>query len=174
MTPKPRLRSRRKERALAITEFAVLIPLLLMLFVSVVDISRIIYMRQALADLTRETGSLISRGTPIEVALNQVVRTGFVFDLDESGSVIISRVRRRNEDDATPWVHEQTFSGFLAGEVSRVGQLDSEASIPGFETLPEGVTLSAVELAFAFEPLFPINNFGINIFPEIIYQSAFF
>ncbi len=166
--------NRVRERGVAIAEFAVVFPLLLTLLISVVDISRMIYMRQVLADLTRETGSLVSRGTPIEDALNQVIRTSDAFDLDGNGSVIISRIRRKDDDDATPWVHEQAVSGYLDDQVSRVGELEAEAKVPGFDDLPDGVTLTAIELASAFEPLFPINDFGLDVYPELIYQSSFF
>jgi hypothetical protein len=36
------------------------------------------------------------------------------------------------------------------------------------------VTLTVVELVHGFEPIFAVEAFGLDIYPEVLYDAAFF
>jgi hypothetical protein len=161
------------QRGIAVTEFALLFPLLVAMVMALVDVSRMVYTQQRLNDLSRETANLVSRGTSIDSAINSVLHTSEVFDLDENSLVIVSRVRRRAADDPTPWVSFQTAAGISVYR-SRVGDVGSIAKIPGVASLPQGVTVTTVELVQDFDPLFPAVDLGLDFYPEQIYQAAYY
>jgi hypothetical protein len=55
-----------------------------------------------------------------------------------------------------------------------VGLVNGPAHVPNVDALEPGVTVMAVELVHGFEPLFPIDAFGLDFFPEVLYEAAFF
>jgi hypothetical protein len=129
----------------------------------------------AFIDLGREAANLVSRGATIEAAVAAVtVSKNGPVDVEDNGLIIISTLQRHSPGDAKPWVVDQYRTGAVAGGASRVGRVNSHASVPNLETLEPGVTVMAVEVMHAFEPLFPIGAFGLNFFPEVVYEAAFF
>ncbi len=167
------MRRRKNERGIAVTEFALLFPLLVAAIMALVDVSRMVYGQQQLSDLARETANLVSRGTDANSAIDAVIKTSEAFDLNSSGLVIISEVERKDVLDATPWVKSQTTNGsVLYG--SRVGLMNSKANIPGITALPVGVSVTTVELVQSFTPAFPSGKLGLDFYPSEIYQAAYF
>ena len=165
----------RRQRGVAMAELAVILPLVLVVLLGIIDIGRLIKTHQALNDLGREAANLVSRGASIEaaVAAVTVAKNGPV-DVKDNGLIIISTLQRHSAGDARPWVMDQYRTGVVAGGASRVGKVNGVASVPNVEVLEPGVTVMAVEVVHAFEPLFPIQAFGLDIFPEVVYEAAFF
>ncbi len=166
-------RRRNKEKGIAVTEFALIFPLLVAAIMALVDVSRMVYGQQQLTDLARETANLVSRGTDVQTAINAVLKTSQAFDLDSGGLVIISEVERKSKGNATPWVVSQTTTGSHL-YASRVGTANTRANIPGIESLPAGVTIMTVELVRSFTPAFPSANLGLDFYPTELYRAAYF
>jgi hypothetical protein len=156
-------------------ELAVILPVVLAVLLGIIDLGRLVTVHQALNDLSREAANLVSRGASIAsaVAAVRAADDGPV-DVEANGVVIISTLQRRSAGDSTPWVVDQFRTGAVAGATSRVGRVGGPAQVPNVESLEPGVTIMAVELAHTFAPLFPVDAFGLDVYPEVIYEAAFF
>ncbi len=155
-------------------EFAISVPVLLVAFLGTVDMGRVVFAHQTLADLSRETANLVSRGTDITTAVNLVIKTSDRFDLDSDGFIIISRVTARSADDNTPWVAEQDSNGALTGIHSKIGTAGGAARLPVTKEMANGQRIMAVELVQSFEPVFPLARFGLDVLPTDIRATAYF
>ena len=156
-------------------ELAIILPVVLAILLGIIDIGRLVSAYQSLNDLSREAANLVSRGSSITAAVAAITssKKGPV-DVQANGVIIISTLERHTAGDASPWVVDQFTSGTLAGAGSRVGKIGKRASVPNIKELEPGVTVMAVELVHRFEPLFPIDAFGLDIYPEVLYEAAFF
>ena len=155
-------------------ELAVLLPALLIVILGTVDFGRLIHAHQILSDLTREAGSLVSRGSSGAQAFAATLTADAPLDLSTHGGVIVSRVRKRDQNDSQPWVFEQEVHGALGEPTSKIGRRGGPATIPGIDRLDEGVTIVCIEMFHRFEPLFAIADFGLDMYPEVLYDAAFF
>ena len=139
-----------------------------------VDLGRVIYAHQIMTDLTREAASLVSRGSSATEAY-------IASDLDEGpvqvaayGGMFISTVTRRDLGDTTPWIVDQVRNDPLGNVASRIGTDNGPALIPNLDEIEPGVTLMAVEIVHPFEPVFGLPDFGLDFYPEVLYDSAIF
>jgi Flp pilus assembly protein TadG len=163
-----------QERAVAFSEFAILLPILLVVFVAIVDIGRIVYFQQVVTNLSREAANIVSRGASTAEAFASIETADAPLDVTSAGRVIISTIRRRSPTRARAWVVEQVASGALHDVTSRVGVLGGPAAIPNLRQLPAGMTLRAVEVVHVFEPLLNGRGLGLDIYPSTVYDVAFF
>lgn len=162
------------EKGTGLTELIILLPFLLVLLLGAIDLSRVIYVRQTLSDLTREGANLVSRGANPEQALAAMGWANDTVDVSADGSVVISRIRRRSRNDPRPFIYEQQSNGSATGNGSKIGHVNGYASIPNIAKLPEGVVITAVEITTPFAPLFSFSDLGLAVFPDQIYDAAFF
>jgi hypothetical protein len=173
---KKALRSARAgQRGVAVGELAIVLPLLLVVLLGIIDLGRLVSGYQTMNDLSREAANLVSRGASIDsaIAALSASTTGPV-DVIGSGAIIISTLGRRSADDPTPWVIDQYRHGSIPSSASRVGSLNGPARVPNVDELEAGVTVMAVEVVHGFVPLFPIDAFGLDLYPEVLYEAAFF
>jgi Flp pilus assembly protein TadG len=166
--------SRRRERGAAMAELAVLLPILLTTLMAVIDFGRLVYCYQVTTDLTREAANLVSRGSDVEDVWAAAATADGPIQLDESGEMIVSVVRRRSSTDGTPWIFEQTSNGPLTNVTSKVGSLNQKAKIPHVTSLATGVTITTVEVYHNFEPIFVGGDTTLDVYPSVIYGAAFF
>jgi hypothetical protein len=152
----------------------VLLPLLLTMFLVAVDFGRLVYTSQIIVDLTRESANLISRGATYDEAFLAAFRLSGEVSVRDKGGIIISEVRRKDVDDATPWIFHQERRGALSTSSSRVGEVGGPAEIPKVTSLPNGVAIMAVEIMHPFDPRFDAPSLHLNFYPESIYEVAFF
>ena len=163
------------QRGAAMGELAVILPVVLVILLGIIDVGRLVSAYQSLNDLSREAANLVSLGSSIAAAVTAITtsKKGPV-DVQAHGAIIISTLERHTSGDATPWVVDQFTTGTITGAGSRVGRVGSRAKVPNVEELEPGVTVMAVELVHTFEPLFPIRAFGLDVYPEVLYEAAFF
>jgi Flp pilus assembly protein TadG len=150
------------------------LPVLLVTMLASVDLGRLIYSYQVLTDLTREAANLVSRGGTLEEAFAATMVAEQNFSIETNGGMVISRARRQSATSAKPWVVEQQTRGGVNGMQSRVGKLNGAATIPNVTDLPAGVTVTAVEIMHSFEPVFPLAALGLDFYPTVLYDAAFF
>ena len=175
LTKKSVLPVRSGERGVALGELAIILPLLLVVLLSIVDLGRLVSGYQTLNDLSREAANLVSRGASMDSAVAAIgISNNGPVDVVGHGAIIISTLTRRSAGDPTPWVVDQFRSGSISGSASRVGSEGGPARMPNVDELETGVTVMAVELVHGFEPLFPIDALGLDIYPEVLYEAAFF
>ena len=163
---------RRHQRGVAFTEFAVVFPLFLFVFIASIDIGRFIYFRQVVANLSREGASLASRGSTDAQAIAAIEAADDPFDLKTYGRVIVSTVTRKSASDGTPWVTAQTVDGSFAFD-SRVGLVNQRAIVPGVASLASGITVRTVEVATRFKPVMTSTGFGV-LYPTFVYEVSYF
>ena len=168
------VRQRNSEKGATLAELIILTPVLLTLILASVDLGRLVFARQVLTDLSREAANLVSRGAAAEDAFAATRRAEQAFDIGDSGAIIISRIRRQSPTNDTPWVVEQDVYGDVIGTNSHVGTLNGPASIPKMNSIELGVTFTAVEIFHDFEPAFNFATLGLDIYPRVLYDAAFF
>lgn len=165
---------RNRQRGASLAEFAVILPVVLTLLLGIIDMGRLLYSHQVLNDLSREAANLVSRGSTVDSAFAAASFDAGPVSVSDNGVMIVSTIRRRSTGDATPWVFEQEQRGVVTSVASRVGTRGRAAQIPNVASLEPGVTIMAVELMHGFEPLFSIDRLGLDVYPEFIYEAAFF
>lgn len=166
--------SRRGQSGLAYTELLIVTPLLSAMLLGAIDLGRLIFFKQVMTNLTREAGSLVSRGSTAEQTITATELADDPLDIAANGLMIISRIQRHNLSDPTPWIIEQVQSGALAEYGSEVGVENDLAAIPGIDLLDEGVTITAVEIFHDYEPVFALDGLGLNFYPEVLYDVSWF
>ncbi len=167
-------KSRARQKGAGLMELAIVLPILLFTVMAAIDLGRLVYSYQAVNDLTREAGNLISRGTSPDAAYTALLVGEDSLDLAVEGGMVVSRVRRRSTTSGTPWITEQYRYGALGSMQSKVGSLNGAATLPRINTLDPGETITTVEVLHAFHPLFNIVGTGSALFPDTIYEASFF
>ena len=162
------------ERGVAFGEFAILLPIFLVVLAGAVDVGRMIYFQQVVTNLSREAANIVSRGGSDAAAFAATEAADDPLDVTSDGGGIISRISRKSSTDGRPWVVEQVASGGLAGLTSRVGSPGGPAAVPDIDELPQGLTLRAVEVIHTFEPVLNGRGLGLSIYPSTVYDVAYF
>jgi hypothetical protein len=171
MKPRPQ---RQGERGAAVVELGMILPMLLLLVLTAVDMGRLIYMNQLSADLTRTAAAMGARGFSAQEALAAIRAADHGLDVDSVGIVFVSTIKRRTIEDATPWIVSQVQDGAIPGFNSYVGSPGGPADLPEISTLEPGMTLTAVEVAVPFQPILSLEGIGVSLFPSVIYEVSYF
>lgn len=170
----PAAKRRRRQRGVAIAELALALPILLVLVMATVDFGRYVYTSQIVNDLAREAAMLVSRGATVDQAATAAYQADGPLDIKDSGGMIVSYVNRRSATDGTPWITNQVTVGSKPVKSSKIGSKGNAAKLPKIKTLSSGVTITAIEISHRFEPLFPLQSFGLNFYPPEVYNVAVF
>jgi TadE-like protein len=165
---------RRRQKGVAFLELALVLPFLAFMMLAGLDVGRLLTLRQQMTDLSREAANLVSRGASTDDAFATTTRAGGPFEQPANGMIIVSRIARRDANDATPIVSEQTTSGSLGSAASKIGSQGGPATLPGVTALDPGVMLTTVELIHSFQPLFPLTPVGHVVYPTQVYDVAIF
>ncbi|MFT3972254.1 MAG: TadE/TadG family type IV pilus assembly protein [Amaricoccus sp.] len=164
----------RDERGVSALEFALILPLLVLLSVGTIDVSRLVLITQkvqsaafTLADLTARISTAKSTTLGNEfLAINQVMKP---FDFDGEGNAIISIVSSPTAAN-TPLVALQCKGSGGYAATSSIGVVSHTATLPSGFDIGKGETVVAAEVYFDFEPLFGIGLLS----SRVIRRAAFF
>jgi len=157
-----------------IVEWALTLPLLLLLFIGLLDSAQMVLLHAQLDNLTREAGNLVSRGVTVTEAWATMGLEQAPLDLDASSQFIFTTIGRRTSTDDTPWVLSQTQLGGKHYISSKVGAVGSAATLPGITSIAPGVNLLAVESAYSFSPAIEPPHFTGLSFPTFVAGVAYF
>jgi Flp pilus assembly protein TadG len=116
LTRKP-LAGRNGRRGVALIEFALILPILIILALATVDFGRLVQARIIISNVSREGGSLASRQTTVDTSLITVLKeSGKPLNLiGADGKIIITRVRAGQSAGApNPTIVTQNSRGTLA------------------------------------------------------------
>jgi Flp pilus assembly protein TadG len=160
------------DRGFSAAEFALVLPILLILSVGTVEYSRLILLTQKLqsgafilADLTARDKTLSTEQLGnIFLALDQVIAP---FAFETSGRAIVTSIGVDASDD--PVVNWQCVGTGDLSATSELGTSGGEATLPADLTISAGETIIASEVYFAYAPLT-----GIGLQPRVIRRTAFF
>lgn len=161
-------------RGIAIVEFAMVLPIMLVLMFGVVELGRAVLTRQVLLNVSREAANLASRGTSMGDAIGAVQVSAAPLDLPGRGYVILTEVRR-DANNATR-IHQQMGLG-ATPEASRIGAgIGNTANLPATPTPipPPGFNLYVAEVFYHSDPITPLGNLLNSAIGDVYYDIAFF
>lgn len=157
-------------RGQAVAEFALVIPLVLFLFLGMVEVGNALTVAHTLSKLSREGANIASRGTSMDTVLNVLARSGNDIHLDRRGGSIVSRIEMRSEG---PVVLAQVTSPGLETE-SRLGEVGAKPISFASYGLERGSTHYVVEVFYRYEPITPFARLFQSALPDPIYERAVF
>jgi hypothetical protein len=169
------------KRGVALIEFALILPLLILIALAVVDIGRLIQVRLIVTNLAREGGSLASRQSTLDASLISLLQSSSNPPMDMSGAngkIFITRIRAGTgvspnnvptiaaqlNGGALPW-----SSGIGAGR-PRLGLtqrlynhlLYRVQSTNPPQSAPDISEITVVEVYSKYRPITPLPNFMLK------------
>jgi len=133
----------------AFIEFAIILPLLLLLFVGLIDLCILLDEQLTLVHLSREAASVFSRGAGFDETFSAITSADGSLELDgREGRIILTKISLDNK--GRPVITAQRSIGDL-NQNSRVGTLPAGASsapamVPNGRNVPPSMSLVVVEL----------------------------
>lgn len=163
----------RNQDGAAITEFAIALPLLVLMLLGSVDIARLVLAHHKMLRLASQTGDLVAQSDDItegEIAniFSAVEYVAYPFDFEESGQVILTSI---TESEGVARINWQRLGGGSLAVTSKFGSLPGQpATLPEDLLLNPNSTLIVSEVYFAHEPILS----GGVVEPFTIYHRAYF
>jgi hypothetical protein len=157
-------------RGQAVAEFAMVLPILLIVFLGIIEMSNALGVAQSLSRVSREGANIAARGTGMDTVLQVVFRGGGDIRLRQRGGGIVTRVEVGDEGAVV--VDQVATSGFQ--ELSRIGATGEPAVLLNDLDLEEGTTHYVVELFYRYDPITPLPRFVERTFPRMLYERAVF
>lgn len=181
----------------SLLEFALVVPLIMMLALGVIEASYAILDQHVVTKLTREGSNLISRDTTIDDAVAAIknMSTRPVNFNDGSSKVIFSVIKRVGTVGASNYDRDIIYQRFEYGSLAKTSALqfsggsfgggpdyvasnsDNNTSLqvtnlpPNLTTL--GGMLYVTEIYTRHTLITPLNRFGISM-PDTLYSIAYF
>jgi hypothetical protein len=161
----------RSDSGQGVAEFALALPVILVILLGMVEFSHAYDRVHGLAGLSREGANIAARGSALSEVLTTVVANGETLDMAGNGGAIVSRVVI---EGGQPVVLAQVSSlGYDSS--SRITAADSTAAdwiaMAGFA---EGSTHYAVEVFLTYEPVTPLAGLVEAVVPSVLYERAVF
>lgn len=185
------------QRGQSLTEFAMILPLLLVLVLGVIEVGYALYEAHILAKLAREGSNLISRQTTLQDAQASIVagaskpvafgaKGRLIFSVVTTGTgganldkpIISQRLTIGTLSAPSELGDPPTSSYGLAPEYTAVNP-DNDTAIRVSGPLPNGLVLSSGQFVYVTEVynrhdlITPFERFGVSL-PANLYASAFF
>jgi Flp pilus assembly protein TadG len=157
----------------AMIEFAVIVPLMLVLMFALVDFGRALTSMQAMIGLSREGSNLASRGETLPQSAAAVMAGDAPLDLSGSGEVIVTSVTNINQ---VPTITGQASKGGISRS-SKIGHgLGTVAKVPSAAAtmLQPGQTIFVTEVFYSYQPVTPIGHVLKVVMPATLYEAAYF
>ena len=142
----------RSDSGQGIAEFAIALPVILMILLGMVEFANAYDRVHGLAGLSREGANIAARGTALTEVMNVMMTNGRTLSVDTDGGAVISRIVVRQ---GVPEVEAQ-----LAKWIADAG-------------LAEGSTHYTVELFLAYQPVTPVAKL-LGVAPSLLYERALF
>jgi hypothetical protein len=154
--------SGRSRAGQAIIEFALALPIFLIVLVGLAELGLYLSRQLVLVGLSREAAGVLSRGSTFDETFDAILNADGDLELSSSeGKIILTEIAL--SPSGTPMITRQVARGGLSRASGfgtlPTGQTSVPATIPNGMTLPEGMTLMGVEL---FSRQLPLGN-GFSI-----------
>jgi Flp pilus assembly protein TadG len=170
----PKLKWPGQEEGIATLEFALILPILMILTFGVIDFGGLIHARLVITNVSREGGSLASRDIKVgSDLLTMLMASGTPLDLNTSGRIYISKITAGTTAAApNPVISTQINQGNLAvNSAIRTSQPNLGLTAAIFNHLvfkPANQTsdisdVTVVEVFYIYRPITPLPNFIQNI-----------
>ena len=160
----------RCERGQNVAEFAMVLPLIMIVFMGMVELGYAYDRVHGLTAISREGANIAARGTSLEETLDAALLNGQSLGISSSGGAIVSRIVVA---DGVAVVEEQIATDGFESK-SRLAGTDNPAALVTEVGYRDGTTLYSVEVFLVYEPITPVGNFLEDLLPEVLYERAVF
>ncbi len=187
----------RQDRGQSMIEFAVVLPLLLVVVLGLIEVSYALYDQHVVTKLTREGSNLISRDTSLQDAAT-ALRTLSVrpVDLTANSKVIFSVVMNVGATGSSNYGQPILYQRYEYGAISGTSALSTSggsygpgpdftatnpdndtalrvSNLPANVTIPVGGMVYVTEIFARHTLITPFNRFGVTV-PSTLYSIAYF
>jgi len=153
-----------------VAEFALALPIILIILLGMVEFSNAYDQVHGLAGLSREGANIAARGTALSEVLTTVVANGETLDMSANGGAIVSRLVVKQ---GQPVVMAQIATDGYDKE-SRLTDEDVAAKWIATAGFAEGSTHYTVEVFLNYEPITPLSRLYESVAPSLLYERAVF
>lgn len=160
----------RAQQGESLAELALVLPMLILILFSLIELGNAFTVSHALATISREGANIASRGAPLSDVLRVVVDNADELGLDVRGGSVASQVTIEN---GVPRVTRQRATPGYEGR-SLIGLRDSVATELSAVGFFEGSTHYVVEIFYGYESITPMASFLAGVIPDPIYEKAIF
>ena len=185
----------RQDRGQSMIEFAVVLPLLLVVVLGLIEVSYALYDQHVVTKLTREGSNLISRDTSLQDAAT-ALRTLSVrpVDLTANSKVIFSVVMNVGATGSSNYGQPILYQRYEYGAISGTSALSTSggsygpgpdftatnpdndtalrvSNLPANVTIPVGGMVYVTEIFTRHTLITPFNRFGVTV-PSTLYSIA--
>jgi TadE-like protein len=185
-------------RGQSIIEFAMVMPLLMLIVLGVVEVSYALLDQHVITKLSREGSNLISRDTSLaDSAAALKSMSGRPVDFSTNARMIFSVVRRGATTGTSNFNKDVLYERYEYGALSASSMISTRGSasygtgpdyaaanpdgdtniqvtnLPAGITLTTGGTLYITEIYVQHELITPFDKFGVTV-PKILYSIAYF
>ncbi len=163
--------SLRNDRANVAVEFALALPVLLLMFLASAELGRFVLLHQKVDRVAVTISDLVARAETISESelddiFNAAAQVAEPFDLTERGRVLVSSVINADGEGAT--IAWQRAGGGSFSSSSDIGVEGGAATLPNDFDVREGETAIISEVFFDFEPFLS----SMIVAPRILYRRA--
>ncbi len=164
------------QHGIAALEFALCAPLLLLLTLGTIEMSRFLLIHQKAEKMASSMADLIaqSQATTISIAsitllFNAASQVMNPFTFGSDGIVIITSVTRTGSSQPTVrW--RQVGGGSLTGYSSQIGAVNATATLPVGMVMSDKENLIVAEVYYRYTPMFGSQIVSSNV----MYKTAYF
>ena len=160
----------RSEEGQSLVELSMVIPLLLIIFLGLLEAANAYDRQHVMASLTREGANMASRGAELADVESLVEANGAQIGLGERGGTVVSRVWV--DKGTAQVVAQQATPGYLG--LSQMGAIGDPVAQFDDLGLVDGHNVHVVEVFFDYEPFTPLGAFVEAAVPEGLYSRAVF
>jgi Flp pilus assembly protein TadG len=168
---------RRDDRGALVAEFALMLPMMMVLMMGGAEVGRFVLINQKMDRAAASMADLVAQEEKMTTAtmtglFNAVSPTMTPFTMGSSGVMIVSAI---GLSGTTPKVLWQRKGGGSLSVASKIGVEGGNAALPTGLMLSTGQTLIVAEIVYNFTTLFVPNTYTIGIIEnQQLYHRAFF
>jgi hypothetical protein len=163
-----------RSRGIAVVEFAIILPIMLILMFLIIEFGRAILTRQVMLNISREAANLSARGTSMSDAATAAQLSASPLDLKTNGYVIISKVFPNAA--GVPIIIDR-FSAGGRPRPSKIGNgIGGIANLPptNVPIPPSGQDLFVCEVFYLSDTITPLTQLMNVQIGDTFYDAAFF
>jgi Flp pilus assembly protein TadG len=161
----------REDSGQGLAEFALALPIILIIMLGMVEFAHAYDRVHGLAGLSREGANIAARGTALTEVLTVVMANGQTLQVPSKGGAIVSRVVVQQ---GTPTVQAQVASAGFEDQSKLSDDQDQAAQWIAQAGFAEGSTHYAVEVFLTYDPVTPLSRFLGSTAPSMLYERAVF
>jgi len=189
--------SLRSDRGQSIIEFAIILPLLLVVVLGVVEVSYALMDQHVVTKLTREGSNLISRDTTLpDAAAVLKAMSSRPVNFDTNSKVIFSVIRKGATTGTSNFGQDILYQRLEYGALSASSALETKGAAsfgpPDYQAtnadsntglqlkgLPSGLVVGTGSMVYVTEVytrhelITPFDKFGVTV-PSVLYSIAYF